>query len=275
VNRTIKIVGLFLVAALFLVGTPPITFNIENYWYEVVDDHEGPGGGLLIHWDEPYTGGSNIFGCSSGSDDKDVRYIITVDGVDVDTVVETTYTLYTPAKLVQIWALVDSEYMSESPAEIELETVETPSLIVWSLADPLPEHPSGFGFTDEGRALSYLVQESMYAEEIDFYVDSALVLAASSEYQPESLNAKKNWISTEESTYEELEIVSPAVPESYNATAELAEGGVYALRVQRELGHESYEYFFAKAKVVAIDENEVVFKVAYQPEAGLRWVVTE
>lgn len=276
-NRSIRIVLLVVIGTLVLLSTPPITFNIDDYWYEVVDDAEGnPGGGLQIDWSEPYMGGSNIFGCSSSNDkEEDIRYIITVDGVDVDTVVETTYTLYTPAKLVELTALIDMEYTSESPAEIDLTTVTSPALVVWSIEDTTGFHPSGFGFDvgyrGDGDALAYMIGEG-YDESIDFYIDTNLVLTASRQYEPEALNYKSNWVCEHDVAYDSVRIVKPFTVAEGNYTFEITceTDGVYGLRI--EYIDESY---FAKIKVLNIDGYEIAFKIDVQLERNLRWVVVD
>lgn len=272
-----KIAALLLFAAVVTIGTAPITFNIDDYWYEVVDDAQGnPGGGLDINWSEPYMGGSNIFGCSSSNDqERDIRYIITIDGVDVDTVLETTYALYTPAKLVELTALIDMEYTSESPAEIDLTTVTTPALVVWSLEDITGYHPAGFGFDlgyhGDGSATAYMIGEG-YDEDIDFYIDTNLVLTASSQYLPEPLNDRSNWICEYDVSYDSVGEVKPfTVAEGDYATEITCEADdVFGLRI--EYSEESY---FAKIAVVNIDNHEVAFKIDVQPERNLRWVVTD
>jgi len=274
-KQAAKIAALLLFAAVVMIGTSPITYNINSYWTQVVNDAEGnPGGGLEISWDEPYTGGgSNIFGCSSSNaEEEDIRYIITVDGVDVDTVVERTYTFYTPAKLIEIWALVDFEYMSQDPVEIDLEPVTTPSLVAWSLADTTGIHPAGFGFdlgyNSDGDAAPYMLGEG-YDEEVDFYVDTNLVLTATSQYQPEALNEKSNWICEQDVSYDSLRAVKPFTTGNYLTRIGCETDDVFGLRIERD-----GESYFAKIHVVNINNHEVVFRIDLQLEPGLRWVVT-
>lgn len=271
-----KTAALLLFAAVVMIGTAPITFNIDNYWYEVVDDAQGnPGGGLEIGWSEPYMGGSNIFGCSSSNQEKDIRYIITVDGVVLDTVLETTYTLYTPAKLVELTALIDMEYTSESPAAIDLSTVTTPALVVWSLEDTTGYHPAGFGFSlgnhGDASAAAYMIGAG-FDEDIDFYLDTNLVLTASSQYLPEALNERSNWICEYDVSYDSVGEVKPfTVAEGDYVTEITCEADdVYGLRIEYNV-----ESYFAKIAVVNIDNYEVAFKIDVQPERNLRWVVTD
>jgi hypothetical protein len=275
-KQAAKIAALLLFAAVVMIGTPPITFNINSYWTQVVNDAEGnPGGGLEIGWDEPYTGGgSNIFGCSSSNaEEKDIRYIITVDGVDVDTVVETTYTLYTPAKLIEIWALVDFEYMSQDPVEIDLEPVTTPSLVAWSIEDTAGYHPSGFGFDiglGDGSVSAYTIGTG-FDEEIDYFLDTGLVLTASYMYQPDHLNIRCGRICEQDEDYDSLTVVKPysEFDNDYAFEMTCETGDVFGLRIDR-----SANAYFAKIEVLNTDGYEVAFKIDVQLEPGLRWVVT-
>ncbi|TKJ43419.1 hypothetical protein CEE36_03545 [candidate division TA06 bacterium B3_TA06] len=291
-SKTLKAVGLAAIAILFLMGpslTPPISYSI-NLKYEIVPDQDSmPGGGVKLTWSTPYSSPGDIVsgGCKGGTvyteEQEDWQYIITLDGVDVDTVdqqgehyEDQVYYVYTPCATIEAWPYCDGEKYGYGE-KIEFRTEEESSFEIWTVEDfnyEYSRYPSGFGFDHSGSPYDYYVSYGGYWAAIDYYVDTDFVLHAGIDHDP-SLNGRESSISREEGSYDELGTLKGFNEENYQVSQQLEEGGLYGLRIEpRASGlRPAEEIHYGKLEVVAIDGEKITLKILYQYEPEFRWVV--
>lgn len=236
---------------------------VRNLDYEVVDDLDGqPGGGLHLRWDPPDGAIPQV-------------YVVRVDGMDQPPVKTTEDYVYTPGMIVAVIAVyADGE---SKPEELDFEAVETPSLDVWSVADPLPEHPSGLGFGPDGTASSYAVSYPENWPSIDYYIDhdEGPFLSSPNSRELEPLNEEENTSCLSDFAYVELMIVIPCDQHNYSSKRRIYKDDVFGLWLDPDADGYSTNDHFGKAKVLDAFGNKVTLKLAYQTVPGLRWVATE
>jgi hypothetical protein len=85
---------------------------------------------------------------------------------------------------------------------------------------------------------------------------------------------RENLLAVAADDFEDLTTCPPTADPSWRFTSELEVGKTYGLW-QGQFGGWNATDRFAKAEVMAIDSNEVTLKLAVQPIAGLRWIMTE
>lgn len=290
--KTLKAVGLVAIAILFLIGpslTPPISYDI-NLKYEIVPDEDSmPGGGVELTWSTPYSSPGDIVsgGCKGGTIDteepEDWQYIITLDGVDVDTVdqqgehyEDQVYYVYTPCATIEVWPYCDGEKYGYGE-KIEFSTKEENSFEIWSVEDFDYEYsscPSGFGFDHSASPIPYYVSYGGHWAWIDYYVDADFVLHAGIDHDP-PLNGRESFISLEEGSYDELGIVKGFNEDNYQVSQQLEEGGLYGLKIEPKASglRPAEEIHYGKIEVVAIEGEKITLKILYQYEPEFRWVV--
>lgn len=234
---------------------------VQNLDFEVVDDLEGdPGGGVYLFWDTPLG-------------DSAVEYVVSVDGVNQTPVEVTEDYVYTPGITVAVYA-VYPDGMSE-PGELDFGAVETPSLDVWSVADPSPDHPSGLGFTAAGTAVSYAVSYPENWPDIDYYIARGPALSSPNYREPEPLNDEENASCLESGAYENLAIVKPCGSGDYITLRDINIDDLYGLWIDPGADNYTPDDHFGKAYVIDIQNLKVTLKLAYQTVPGLRWVDTD
>jgi len=236
---------------------PPTNVNIT-----VVDDQDGnPGGGIHVTWSAPADGSTPD------------EYVVSVDGVDQVAVTTLEDFVYTPGAKIVVKAIYGSD---ESAADAEeLGAIETPSLNVWTVNDVDPNHPSGFGFQTSGTAMAYAVSVPANAPEIDFYLASGPNLAAPKDHLPTAINEKGSASSSESGTYETLDITAATGVGAYLTNRSLAANGLYGIWLDDTDDGYTADDHFGKALVSGISGEQVTFKLAYQLEPGLRWVLVD
>lgn len=234
---------------------------VENLDFEVVDDLEGnPGGGLHLTWETP-------------AGDSAIEYVVSVDGKNQTPVQTTEDYVYTPGMIIGVVAVYSGG--ESNPEELDFKAVETPSLDVWSVADPSPDHPSGLGFGTSGYASSYATSYHENWPFIDYYIAVGPVLASPNVREPEHLNEENNTSCEEAGTYEDLYIVKNCNQGSYQTDRLINTDDLYGLWLDANDDGYTSDDHFAKAYVIDVQGLKVTFKLAYQTVTGLRWVVTE
>jgi hypothetical protein len=234
-----------------------------NVAVEVIDDNDGnPGGAVKVTWSAP--------GGDAGVPDE---YIVYVDGVGQIAVETTEDMVYGAGAEITVAAVYGSEEYESSP--VDLGAVETPTLDVWTVNDPDPAHPSGFGFNTIGTVSAYAVSDQSNWPEIDFYLASGPNLAAPKDHLPDPINSKGSASSTETGNYDDLDIVAATGQGLYLTNRDLASNGLYGLWLDDDDDGYTADDHFGKAHVTGIDGEKVTFKLALQLEPGLRWVVVD
>jgi len=263
-KKWVSLTALLLVAsfAFVIVGceptdTPPVT----NLNFDIVDDTDGnPGGGIKVTWSAP-------------ADATPDEYVVSVDDVDQVAVDGTEDYVYTAGAEIAVYAVYGEE--RSSAETLDFGAVETPTLEVWSVDDPDPEHPSAFGFGANGTAAPYAVSVEANWSSIDFYIAAGPVLVSPSDHLPEPINNEENASSEENTTYEDLDIVAATGVGNYLTGRDLTDNGLYGLWIDPTANGYDEGDNFGKAVVTGIDGDKVTFKLAYQKVAGLRWVVVD
>jgi len=237
-------------------GEAPTNVNIA-----VVDDADGnPGGGLHVTWSAP----------AEGNPDE---YIVYVDGTPQVGVEVLEDYVYTPCAEIQVAAVYGSD---EAAADaIDVGVVISSSIDVWSVDDPSPDHPSGFGFTSDGTAGTYAVSVEANWPEIDYYIASGPAIASPADHLPTPLNDEENAVSTETGTFDDLGIVAETGQGLYLTNRALVSNGLYGMWIDPTGDGWDAGDHFGKLVVNSIDAGtyHVNITVGYQTEGGLRFVV--
>ncbi len=234
---------------------PPVD-PVSGLNYEIVNDNDGnPGGAVKLTWTLP-----------ASSDDV----VVSVDGVDLTPVVGSETIVYTAGGEINVYNRVGQD--KSSAVSLDLSVVETPTLDVYSVDDPSPDDPSGFGFGSSGTAAAYAVSTQSNWPLIDFYIASGPKIASPSDHLPTPLNDEVNAAASETSTYDNLVIASPTGQNLYFTNLSLASNGVYSLWIDPTNNGYSADDNFAKAHVTGIDGYKVTFTFGFQTKAGLRWI---
>lgn len=230
-------------------------YPVRNLGYTVNE-----GGGVTLTWSPP------LEYVPDG-------YYVYLDGDSAAEVMDTFYEVTTPAARIEVTNYIGAE---ESPdMGLDFAALETPNVTIWSISDPSPDHPSGFGFAFAGTATAYSVARQ--PEEIDYWLwqgddNSTPALMSPSEHDP-PYNAETNGVSQEQGPYFDLKIVSPA--SQYSPEQAIVQNAFYGLEFS---GADSLRHY-AKVEVVALEAQGGVYKaylrLACQTASGLRWVVTE
>ncbi|HEX7318874.1 MAG TPA: hypothetical protein VF399_00770 [bacterium] len=200
-------------------------------------------------------------------------YIIYGDDVVLDTVTTTTYTVTTPAALVEVTAYSGD---TESDADqIDCAPVETASLHIFGSSDPDTTHPSGFGFSSSGTATGYSISNSNNADLIDYWIYSTSTLlqfVSPSDANP-PFNSEVNATVNSGSDYNGLVIAD--APGGYSTQTDIASGAVYSFWIDPDNdGWGDNNDYFGKISVDGINGVDCTLTLAYQSIAGLRWCVT-
>jgi hypothetical protein len=263
-KKWVSLTALLLVAgfAFFSAGcidgdTPPVT----NLNYDIVNDaDDNPGGGIKVTWSAP-------------ADATPDEYIVSVDGIDQVAVDVTEDYVYTAGAEVAVYAVYNDVKSAKETLDFGAE--ETISIDVWPVTDPDPEHPSAFGFGENGMAATYAVSDKSNWPSIDFYIAADLYLTAPADHLPDAINNEANASSAETGTYDALGIVAATGQQLYLTGRKLTDNGLFGLWIDPTAdGYDEGDHF-GKAVVTGIDGDKVTLKVAYQKVAGIRWVVVD
>jgi hypothetical protein len=226
--------------------------KVSNLTYVAEDS----GNSLKLEWD-PVTDAAG--------------YRVKVDGVTNETD-QTTYTVDTPAKMIEVTAYNGAV---ESPAvTVDCEPVVTATIEVYGISDPSPDHPSGFGFSDDGTAVTYSLESANHPM-IDYIMDDvnkSMDFRSPNSYTP-PYNDEDNTIAEAAGT--DFDAAENADGDFFTVF-EAVENGVYYFWIDPSAnGWDATEDHFAKGKVESISGAKVTLKVACQTIAGLSWLVTD
>jgi len=238
--------------------------DIPNVTYTVTDN----GATLALDWDE--------------ITDADGYYIY-ADGAVIDSIDDpavTTYDATVPAQVYGVSAYnVDDESATD---DVDCTPVETANLTVYGNSDPAPDHPSGIGFTATGTCVPLPLSEPTNHPDIDFYFDDAnfamLTIVSPSDHQPTPYNDEENATAASGTDYDALEIAADLG--NYLTQRTLAANAVLSFWIDPDADlWGNVNDHFGKIKIVSITgaaaPYTAVINCAYQPIAGLRWVVTQ
>ncbi len=196
-------------------------------------------------------------------------YYIYIDGTKKSTK-ELTYDVDTPAKEIKITAYAGST--ESDPYILNTAPVTTATLTVYGRGDPSPDHPSAFGFTTDGTAVTYALANQADWPKIDYYLDDVGQPMTICSPNVRNYNTEDN--STREEATTDFDALKIAGTTDYLNQKPLTVGAVYSLWIDPNANGWDTQDNFAKVKVEEITGHKVVLKLAYQKIEGLRWLVT-
>ena len=259
-----RLIGITLAvsALLILVGCEGEGDGLEapNVTYTVTDD----GATLALEWN-----------AVDGAD----GYYIYADGILIDSTTGLFYDATVPAGFYGVAAYAGDE--ESATDEVDCTPVETASITVYGNSDPAPDHPSGIGFTAAGACVTLALSEQTNWPDIDFYFDDAnfaqLTIVSPGDHVP-PYNDEENATAASGTDYDALEIA--AGMGNYITQRTMAENAVLSFWIDPDAdGWGDINDHFGKMKIVSITgaaaPYTAVIDCAYQPIAGLRWVVTQ
>ena len=260
-----RILGLtvaFAALLIFVGCEETITLIAPVVDYAVADS----GATLSLTWDEV-----------DGAD----GYIIYADGEVVDTVTTASYDATAPAMVYAVSAY-EGEDNESATDEVDCEPVVTANLAVYGLSDPATDHHSGLGFNTSGTAVTYSVVAANY-DALDFVFDDRdpldfLNIVSPDGFDPAFNDESNTTAASSTTSFDALDIA--AAPGNYASPRELADDAVYSLWIDpSDDNWDDTEDHFGKMKIESLTGTVAPFSatvtVAYQPIAGLRWLVTE
>jgi len=211
-------------------------------------------------------------------------YYIYADGVVIDTIDDATtitYTATTPAAVYGVAAYSGDDVSGTD--EVDCTPVETASITVYGNSDPEPTHHSGIGFTTSGNCVTLAISEPTNHDAIDFYFNDAnpthgpIDIVSPSDHLP-AYNDEENTTAASGTDYDGLVIAADFG--NYSTQRALGENAVLSFWIDPD--HDNWDAendHFGKMKIESISGSAapytVVITVAYQPIAGLLWVVTD
>ncbi|MDH4210437.1 MAG: hypothetical protein OEV79_03205 [candidate division WOR-3 bacterium] len=261
-----KLIGITLAvsALLIVIGCEGEGDGLEapNVTYDVID----AGATLALEWD-----------AVDGAD----GYYIYADGILIDSTTGTDYDATVPAGFYGVSAYAGED--ESATDEVDCTPVETASITVYGNSDPDPDHPSGIGFASDGSCITLALSETTNHPLIDFYFDDAnfvnLTIVSPGDHQPTPYNDEENTTAASGNDYDALEIAAEPGVGLYNTQRTLNNNAVLSFWIDPSPPNwGAVDDYFGKIKVVSITGTGpymAVLNVAYQPIAGLRWVVTQ
>jgi hypothetical protein len=269
--RTASSIGLIVISVSALLFADTVV-DVQGLQYTVVSDTLGnQGAGVKLEWAEPYYyEGGGLFSCSQRKEVYPDYYVIYAEGVRIGTTKDNFFYVFNPCVEVEVRAVWDG--VESGGVVLDLAATETPTLEVFSMDDPDPNHPSGFGFRPTGSVIAYSLSAGTDNDKIDYFIASGLKITSPSERVP-AINDKRNTTSIETGDYDNLKVVSPCDNGLYVTSRELENGSLYGLWIDPSADGYSTDDHFAKALVTGIDGYKVTLRLSYQSVGGLRWVV--
>lgn len=199
-------------------------------------------------------------------------YKIYIDGVLDTTITQLSYDVSKPCKTIEISGYKGDK---EGPKWSYSFAPVITSISVYGRSDTDPNHPSGFGFTTDGSAVTYALRDSTNWPKVDFYIEDVGTPISLFSPHHRNYNTKKN--AGAEATITEFDSLHiAAAPGSYSTQTRLSTGGLYSIWIDPNAnGWDKVNDHFGKLKVIDISGTKVDIKVAYQKVSGLRWIVTK
>jgi len=155
-------------------------------------------------------------------------------------------------------AAYNDEYIGEKTPEISTELVTGESQEIWRMDDPSPEHPSGYGWNEDGSGTAYSMSGTANQPYVDLYFDTDNTLNS-----PDNLGAgwRTTAIALVAETYNNIEL-APAT--GYYNMEDVALNGVYILQIQ--------DGNYIKLQITGWDTvtNKITFKYGFQTIPNFR-----
>ena len=205
-------------------------------------------------------------------------YIIYADGDSIDEITTTTYDATVPAAEYEVTAYAGED--ESDPATIDCAPVVTSNITVYGMSDTSTAHPSGLQFTTSGTAVAISVQSSNYPD-LDYLFDdrsplTTITIISPDDYVP-PYNDEENTTAASGTDFHALDIAADFG--NYSTQRALADQAVYSLWIDPDHAGYTTDDHFGKMKIESITGSAapytVVITAAYQPIAGLRWLVTQ
>ena len=227
-------------------GAPSVTYEVK-----------GTGDTLLLTWTE-----------LSGVD----GYYVYADGEKNDMNKVTSAYVLSPARVIEVCAYTNDKEGTKWSKDFS-PVITT--ITVYANSDSVA-HKSAFGFNASGDAITYFLGTTADHSKFDFYTED-LAAPANSLTSPSQSGYNTRWSGSYEESVTDFDACDQAAaPGNYVSPKQLISGAVYSFWLDRNnnaIWDDDSDHF-GKAKVLAISGKEVQLKVAYQEEAGLRWVKT-
>ncbi len=202
-------------------------------------------------------------------------YVVSVDGVDLVPIMEPYMDVYEPGAKLSVYARHSGE--KSEPASANFGAAETPLIEVWSVNDPDPDHPCGFGFDSSGSAKAYT---SLETDLYDYWIyadPDRILLVSPSDHAPEPFNEHYYYSTAASESYSNLEVINISNSLTFSTQSKIYVDSLYSLWLSEDMSGYSAQDHFGKALVIGIENSSEVykisFKLAYQLIPGLRWVV--
>lgn len=235
------------------------TGEVRNLSYEPLEE----GTKAKITWDEP----------AEGTPDE---YVVSVDGVD-QVAVTTTYDMVNiPAKEIKVYAVTSGT--KSTGVTLDFSIVETSNVDVWTVNDPSSEHPSGFGFLNDGTAKAYSVTNN--PSDCRFYISmgqsgTTPTLTSPTDHLPNPLNNTYGLSKQTSENYDNLNVIDGS---GASTQTSLSNNGTYGLIIAEDAINYSTNDIFGKLWVVAMSDEgsgiyKFTFKIGYQLKDGIAWVM--
>ena len=209
-------------------------------------------------------------------------YIIYGNGIALDTVQTLYCDVDTPVALIEVKAYAGSQLGDAD--QVNCIPVTTYSLQIWGASDTISNHLSGLSFGSEGQAEPITINDSAYYHDLDYIFEDRLSFTTGFEifspnaYSP-PYNTKNNMsVRTNAIYFDSLSIAY--APSSCSTRTALEANSIYTLFLDQDNdGWDSDSDHFGKMEVSSItgdstQPHTAIISVAWQPIAGLRWVVT-
>ncbi|MGQ9464797.1 MAG: hypothetical protein ACUVQ4_03715, partial [bacterium] len=140
---------------------------------------------------------------------------------------------------------------------------------------PNPDHPSGFGFNDQGYAVAYSISNHSNWPLLDYWIYdsiSTIKFFSPSDHDPSFNNEVNVTKNSGQANYDNATIADASG--GYSTQTDVASGAVYYFWIDpNNDGWDASNDHFGKIYVSGINSKAVTMKIAYQPIAGLRWCV--
>jgi len=184
-------------------------------------------------------------------------------------ITSTSIDISTPYKVVDVTA-----YNSAGESDkytLDLTAVVTQNLTAYAYSDASPLN--SFGFTTDGNCVVYDDTDPSNNSKIAY----AFIDTTTSGRIPLALwgSNEMGWNTTYgfsvASTGTDFDAYTMADTTTYNTMTDISANGLYGLWIAGSTTWSATDHF-AKIKIISVAGNTITFEVAYQTQAGLRWL---